>query len=102
MRGQTNWEFGCTYNYNKCKCKNIWSTDPRLLYSVDDWMMQSFPVEPKFVDKPSFYMLNSSKMLEKAMLTQASADWLSAVLYKSQNEFNKILKHRTTRVNLLG
>jgi hypothetical protein len=82
-------DFGCTYNSNNCKCKNLWSTDLCLLHSKDDWMMQSFPVDSKVVDKPSFYMLNRdcSKMLEKAMLTQASTNWLAGVLYESQNEF---------------
>jgi hypothetical protein len=61
---------------------------------VDDWMTRSFPVNPKFIDKPSFYFLNRdcSQLLEKAMLTQASTDWLSGMLYKSQNEFYENLE----------
>jgi hypothetical protein len=49
-------------------------------------MTQWFPVDPKFIDKPSFYFLNRdcSQLLEKAMLTKASADWLSGVLYEGR------------------
>jgi hypothetical protein len=85
--GGTDWEFGTSYTCNKCECR-IRSTDPRLIHSLPSWVTRSFPCDPQYMNKPGFFLLDrdASKLLERATLTESSADWVSDHLFESQNQ----------------
>ena len=91
--GRSSWEFGTSYKCNNCS-DVVRSSNGTLLYSLPDYLTQSFPVDPRYCSSSSFVLLNDSVslLLEEATLTDASATWVSRLLFQGQNHCYEVME----------
>jgi hypothetical protein len=90
MYRPTGYEMGGYYSCNSdsCKCR-VKSTDGKLLQALPGWLTKSLPIDPKWVNPTGSFQLtqSASQFLERSVLTQGSAKWVSESLYKNQNNY---------------
>ena len=86
MDGITDWEYGTHCQCTECRT-SVRSSDGRILHQLPPHLTLSFPVDPRYTDKGGFYLLDRSvsRILEQAP-AETSADWLSKLLFDSQND----------------
>jgi len=87
--GETDWEIGMSHSCGTCD-KIVSSTDGEPLHTLPCWLSSSLDADPRFCTSNTQHLVDRlvSRLLVEAMLTHASADWMSRTLHNARSDLH--------------